>query len=95
MIVPVILAGGAGTRLWPLSRRSYPKQFLRLLNEQSLLQNTILRLQKMDLPCFHSIVWGYMRLLKVPQQPSLPGVSSLYYCNLCLNVENIKKNIAE
>jgi mannose-1-phosphate guanylyltransferase/mannose-6-phosphate isomerase len=49
MIVPVILAGGSGTRLWPLSRSSYPKQFLRLTNEFSLLQNTILRLQKMDL----------------------------------------------
>ncbi|MHA3052310.1 mannose-1-phosphate guanylyltransferase/mannose-6-phosphate isomerase [Acinetobacter sp. ANC 4640] len=56
MIVPVILAGGAGTRLWPLSRRSYPKQFLRLLNEQSLLQNTILRLQKMDLRCSAPII---------------------------------------
>ncbi|RKG31603.1 mannose-1-phosphate guanylyltransferase/mannose-6-phosphate isomerase [Acinetobacter tianfuensis] len=50
MIVPVILAGGSGTRLWPLSRSSYPKQFLRLLNEHSLLQNTILRLRNLDLP---------------------------------------------
>ena len=50
MIVPVILAGGSGTRLWPLSRSSYPKQFLRLLNQYSLLQNTILRLKKLDLP---------------------------------------------
>lgn len=49
MIVPVILAGGSGTRLWPLSRSSYPKQFLRLLNGYSLLQNTILRLQEMDI----------------------------------------------
>lgn len=50
MIVPVILAGGSGTRLWPLSRSSYPKQFLRLLNQYSLLQNTILRLRNLDLP---------------------------------------------
>lgn len=50
MIVPVILAGGSGTRLWPLSRSSYPKQFLRLLNQHSLLQNTILRLRNLDLP---------------------------------------------
>ncbi|MBI1451843.1 MULTISPECIES: mannose-1-phosphate guanylyltransferase/mannose-6-phosphate isomerase [Acinetobacter] len=50
MIVPVILAGGSGTRLWPLSRSSYPKQFLRLLNQHSLLQNTILRLRSLDLP---------------------------------------------
>ena len=56
MIVPVILAGGAGTRLWPLSRSSYPKQFLRLLNEHSLLQNTILRLKNLDLPFVDPII---------------------------------------
>lgn len=45
MIRPIILAGGMGTRLWPLSRQSYPKQFLRLVDAQhSLLQQTALRL---------------------------------------------------
>jgi len=43
-IVPVILCGGSGTRLWPLSRETYPKQFLRLHGEQTLLQQTISRL---------------------------------------------------
>ncbi len=38
---PVILAGGSGTRLWPLSRSLYPKQFLALNSDKSLLQNTI------------------------------------------------------
>lgn len=38
MIHPVILCGGSGTRLWPLSRKSYPKQFSRLLGEESLFQ---------------------------------------------------------
>ncbi|NNP73963.1 mannose-1-phosphate guanylyltransferase/mannose-6-phosphate isomerase [Acinetobacter defluvii] len=56
MIVPVILAGGSGTRLWPLSRSSYPKQFLRLLNQYSLLQNTILRLRNLDLPFVAPII---------------------------------------
>lgn len=56
MIVPVILAGGSGTRLWPLSRSSYPKQFLRLLNEHSLLQNTILRLKNLNLPFVDPII---------------------------------------
>ncbi|WP_111859193.1 mannose-1-phosphate guanylyltransferase/mannose-6-phosphate isomerase [Acinetobacter sp. CFCC 10889] len=56
MIVPVILAGGSGTRLWPLSRSSYPKQFLRLLNQYSLLQNTILRLKNLDLPIVAPII---------------------------------------
>jgi mannose-1-phosphate guanylyltransferase/mannose-6-phosphate isomerase len=42
-IVPVILSGGAGTRLWPLSRELYPKQLLPLLSEHSLLQETVKR----------------------------------------------------
>lgn len=41
--IPVVLAGGSGTRLWPLSRTDYPKQFLVLGGEQSLLQSTITR----------------------------------------------------
>jgi len=40
-IVPVILSGGSGTRLWPLSRDQYPKQFLRLTGDHSLLQQTL------------------------------------------------------
>ncbi len=44
LIYPVILAGGSGTRLWPLSRRSYPKQFSPLLGGQSLFQATASRL---------------------------------------------------
>lgn len=48
MLIPVILSGGVGSRLWPLSREHYPKQLLPLVNEQTLLQNTITRLQ--DLP---------------------------------------------
>ncbi|WP_320171814.1 mannose-1-phosphate guanylyltransferase/mannose-6-phosphate isomerase [Maridesulfovibrio sp.] len=43
MIVPVILSGGSGTRLWPLSRKMYPKQLLSLTGEHSLLQETALR----------------------------------------------------
>ncbi len=42
----VILAGGSGTRLWPLSRSTYPKQFLRFGSEHSLLQRTVLRFLK-------------------------------------------------
>jgi mannose-1-phosphate guanylyltransferase/mannose-6-phosphate isomerase len=43
-ITPVILAGGGGTRLWPLSREHYPKQFLKLGGEETLLQQTMRRL---------------------------------------------------
>jgi mannose-1-phosphate guanylyltransferase/mannose-6-phosphate isomerase len=42
-VVPVLMAGGSGSRLWPLSRESYPKQFLALHGAHSLLQNTALR----------------------------------------------------
>lgn len=42
-IVPVILAGGQGTRLWPISRNAYPKQFMRSLFERSLFQDTLQR----------------------------------------------------
>lgn len=42
-IVPAIMIGGSGTRLWPLSRENMPKQFLRLTNEHSLFQNTLFR----------------------------------------------------
>ncbi|GBE16520.1 mannose-1-phosphate guanylyltransferase 1 [bacterium BMS3Abin15] len=42
----VILCGGSGTRLWPLSRQNFPKQFLNLYGDYSLLQETFLRMQK-------------------------------------------------
>ena len=44
MIIPVILSGGSGSRLWPLSRETYPKQFLPLADQHTLLQNTVLRI---------------------------------------------------
>lgn len=43
-VVPVILCGGVGTRLWPLSRSAYPKQFLSLVGRNTMLQQTVLRL---------------------------------------------------
>jgi mannose-1-phosphate guanylyltransferase/mannose-6-phosphate isomerase len=45
MLVPVILAGGSGTRLWPLSRKNHPKQFLKLFGDHTMLQQTLLRLK--------------------------------------------------
>ena len=48
MILPVILAGGSGTRLWPLSRALYPKQLISLVDRHTMLQNTILRLGGLD-----------------------------------------------
>ncbi len=43
-MIPVILSGGSGSRLWPLSRKQFPKQFLALTGEQSLFQQTVERL---------------------------------------------------
>jgi len=48
VIHPVILCGGAGTRLWPLSRKAYPKQFTRLIGEESLFQAAVTRLSGPD-----------------------------------------------
>ncbi|KGJ94693.1 mannose-1-phosphate guanylyltransferase/mannose-6-phosphate isomerase [Colwellia psychrerythraea] len=45
-IFPAIMCGGSGTRLWPLSRALFPKQFLPLVNDSSMLQDTLLRLPK-------------------------------------------------
>jgi len=47
-ITPVILSGGSGTRLWPLSRKDRPKQFLQLYSKHSMFQETILRLSGLE-----------------------------------------------
>ncbi|MCW8905727.1 MAG: mannose-1-phosphate guanylyltransferase/mannose-6-phosphate isomerase [Sedimenticola sp.] len=44
-MIPVILSGGSGTRLWPLSRSQYPKQFLPLVTDNTMLQETVARLE--------------------------------------------------
>lgn len=48
MLLPVIMAGGTGSRLWPMSRELYPKQFLRLSGTCSMLQETLQRLKDMQ-----------------------------------------------
>lgn len=48
MILPVIMAGGTGSRLWPMSREFFPKQFLSLHGEKSMLQETVSRLNGLD-----------------------------------------------
>ena len=48
MIIPVILSGGSGSRLWPMSRELNPKQFLPLCSDKSMLQETMTRLEGLD-----------------------------------------------
>ena len=48
-IIPVIMCGGAGTRLWPASRESLPKQFIPLFAERSTFQETMLRVARDDI----------------------------------------------
>ena len=49
MITPVVLCGGSGTRLWPLSRKAYPKQFVPLIDGKSLLQLTLERVAQVNI----------------------------------------------
>ena len=52
-IIPIILAGGTGSRLWPLSRESFPKQFLKLTDEDdyTMLQKTYKRIEDLENLC--------------------------------------------
>ena len=51
-IYPVILSGGSGTRLWPQSRLSFPKQFLKINSDYTLIQETLIRIKNNKI--FHS-----------------------------------------
>lgn len=55
-ITPVLLAGGSGTRLWPVSRKSFPKQFSNLIGKQSLFQESALRFSQSKLFDFNSLI---------------------------------------
>ncbi|MEA3241783.1 MAG: sugar phosphate nucleotidyltransferase, partial [Pseudomonadota bacterium] len=48
MLIPVVLSGGVGTRLWPVSRESHPKPFMKLDDGQSLIQKTYQRAANFD-----------------------------------------------
>lgn len=73
MLHAVVMAGGSGTRFWPLSRRSYPKQFLRLGSERSLLQETFERCRTW-IPTERFWIVTAERLLP-PTREHLPEVS--------------------
>ncbi|MEJ2471981.1 MAG: mannose-1-phosphate guanylyltransferase/mannose-6-phosphate isomerase [Desulfuromonadales bacterium] len=68
MLIPVILSGGAGTRLWPLSRELYPKQLLPLIDERTMLQETVLRLEGLEGRCAPVVVCNEAHRFMVAEQ---------------------------
>jgi mannose-1-phosphate guanylyltransferase/mannose-6-phosphate isomerase len=76
-IYPVILSGGAGTRLWPLSRAALPKQLLPLVSEQTMLQETVLRLAGKPGVMAPLVVCGNEHRFLVAEQLRDSGVTPL------------------
>ena len=74
MIHPVILSGGSGTRLWPLSRAALPKQLLPLVSERSMLQDTLLRLSGLPDVAPPMVVCGNEHRFLVAEQMQEIGV---------------------
>src|SRR5580693_5316938 len=70
-MIPVILSGGSGTRLWPVSRASYPKQFCEFY-DRSFLQNTIDRSQRLGPPYLLTIKSMEGLTLRVAHQSGIP-----------------------
>lgn len=75
LLVPVILSGGAGTRLWPLSRSLYPKQLLPLTGERSLIQETALRVADRDLFAAPVVVCNEEHRFVVAEQLREAGIA--------------------
>lgn len=73
MIVPVILSGGAGTRLWPLSREHHPKQLLALVGEHTMLQQTVRRLEGLPDLAVPMVICNEQQRFMVAEQLRLVG----------------------
>ncbi|HDS1125153.1 TPA: mannose-1-phosphate guanylyltransferase/mannose-6-phosphate isomerase [Stenotrophomonas maltophilia] len=87
-IVPVILSGGSGTRLWPLSREAYPKQFLPLVGEDTMLQATWKRV---------AVIAGAAPIVVANQEHRFMAAEQLRECNVrpqALILEPIGRNTA-
>lgn len=75
MLIPVILSGGSGTRLWPLSRKNLPKQFLPLAGDTSLFQQTVSRAQALPDAASPIVVCSEDHRFLVAEQLQMLGVS--------------------
>ncbi len=82
-MVPVVLAGGSGTRLWPLSRTDYPKQFLSLGGELSLLQQTVARFDESDVAAPLVVCSEKHRFLTAEQLQALEGQNATIMLEPC------------
>ncbi len=76
MIVPVILSGGSGSRLWPLSREAYPKQLLALVGERTMLQETAARLDGVPELAAPIVVCNEEHRFLVAEQPRAVGMAA-------------------
>ena len=74
-VFPVILSGGAGTRLWPLSREEHPKQFVAVLDDYTLLQSTARRLRTLERTRPPIVVCNEVHRFMVAEQLRMVGVS--------------------
>lgn len=75
LIYPVILSGGSGTRLWPMSRAAYPKQLLPLVSDLSLLQNSVQRISKAGVFAPPTIIANDEHRFIIAEQLRLVGVT--------------------
>jgi mannose-1-phosphate guanylyltransferase / mannose-6-phosphate isomerase len=75
MLIPVILSGGSGTRLWPLSRKNLPKQFLPLAGDSTLFQQTVARAQTLPGATSPIVVCSEDHRFLVAEQLQMLGIS--------------------
>lgn len=87
MIKAVIMAGGSGTRLWPLSRSSFPKQFLRINGKYTMLQSTLKRLNRLDISSSVTICNEEHRFFVAEQLREIDKLGSII-------LEPVRKNTA-
>jgi mannose-1-phosphate guanylyltransferase len=92
MLIPVILAGGVGSRLWPLSRDLYPKQLLSLIGEQSLLQATVTRV--LQIPNVTHVIIVCNQQYQFLVQEQLEALQQTYNVTFDLILEPMGKNTA-
>ncbi len=74
MIIPVILSGGSGSRLWPLSRQLYPKQLLALTGENTLIQQTANRIRGMEEAAPPIVICNHEHRFLVAEQIQATGI---------------------